>query len=94
MAKRHADMEIAADAKWHLDKRVPIALIVTIAIQTAGIVWWAASVSARIERLEEKATVTAPNSDRLTRVEVQLEVVKDGVTEIKRLLQARPSPPQ
>jgi Tfp pilus assembly protein PilO len=79
-----------ADATWHLDKRVPIALIVTIAIQTAGIVWWAANVSSRIERLEEKTAVVAPQTERLTRVEVQLEVVKEGVTEIKRLLQARP----
>lgn len=85
MVKRSPAME--ADAKWHFDKRIPIALIFALGVQTATIVWWAATVSARIERLEEKTSVVAPQSDRLTRVEVQLEVVKDGVSEIKRILQ-------
>lgn len=88
MAKRSQSMD--SDSKWHFDKRIPIALIFALGVQTATIVWWAATVSARIERLEEKAASAAPQSDRLTRVEVQLEVVKDGVTEIKRLLQTRP----
>lgn len=78
---------IPSDSRWHLDKRVPIALIVTIAIQTGSIVWWAATVTARLERLEEKTAVVAPQSDRLTKVEVQLEVVKEGIIEIKRLIQ-------
>lgn len=34
---------------WHLDKRVPIALILSLAVQTVGIVWWAASLSGRVE---------------------------------------------
>lgn len=34
---------------WHLDRKVPIALIVTVAIQTAGMVWWAASLSSRVD---------------------------------------------
>lgn len=85
MARRNLDME--ADAKWHFDKRIPIALIFALGVQTATIVWWAATVSARIERLEEKAANVGPQSERLTRVEVQLEVVKDGVSEIKRILQ-------
>lgn len=37
---------------WHLDKRVPIALIVTIVLQTAGLVWWAASLEGRLMRVE------------------------------------------
>ena len=32
---------------WHLDKRVPLALIFAILLQTVGIVWWAASIDAR-----------------------------------------------
>jgi hypothetical protein len=30
---------------WHLDKRVPIALIAAIVMQTMGAIWWAASVT-------------------------------------------------
>lgn len=77
------------DTKWHLDKRVPLALIITIGIQTGTIIWWAASVTNRLDNLEQKTAVVAPQADRLTRVEIQLEVVKEGVIEIKRLLQPR-----
>jgi hypothetical protein len=34
---------------WHLDKRVPIALILTLLAQTVGIVWWAASLSGQVQ---------------------------------------------
>lgn len=40
---------------WQLDKRVPIALILSILVQTAGGVWYAAKQDARVEVLEIKA---------------------------------------
>lgn len=33
---------------WHLDKRVPIALILAILAQTFAAVWWAASVNSQV----------------------------------------------
>lgn len=53
----------APDAEaWHLDRRVPIALIVTLAVQTAGMVWWAASLSSRVD--EQSRRVVALESSR------------------------------
>jgi hypothetical protein len=71
---------------WTVDKRVPLALIVTIVIQTGGLVWWASSLSERVNSLERRAEQTAPQADRLTRVEVKIESVQEGITEIKRLI--------
>lgn len=85
--KRNHSME--ADARWHLDKRVPIALLLAILIQTGGGFWWAATTSERINNLEKQATISAPQGERLARVEVKLEAVQDGITEIKRLVQAK-----
>lgn len=34
---------------WHLDKRVPITLILTILAQTGVAVWFASSLSSRVE---------------------------------------------
>lgn len=78
--------EMEADARWHLDKRIPITLLLAILAQTGAGMWWAATTSARIENLEKRADGVAPIADRMTRVEVKLEVVQDGVTEIKRIL--------
>lgn len=74
------------DGEWHLDKRVPIALILTLVLQTGGLVWWASSLSERVNALERTRDATAPQGDRLTRVEVKLENVQSGIEEIKRLV--------
>lgn len=80
-------MSDAEDCKhWSVDKRVPLALIVTIALQTGGLVWWASSLSERVNILEKRAEATAPQADRLTRVEVKIESVQEGISEIKRLI--------
>ena len=72
------------ETKWYLDKRVPLALILTI--QTAGLVWWASNLTERVNSLERTREATAPQADRLTRVEVRLESVQSGIDEIKRLI--------
>lgn len=83
-----------SDGNWHLDKRVPIAMILAIAMQTGGWIWWASATAQRLDHVEREVqrqmTAAPPQADRLTRVEVKLEAVQDGITEIKRLIQVRP----
>lgn len=38
---------------WHVGREFPIATIVALLIQTAGVVWWAASTSAKVDFLKE-----------------------------------------
>jgi hypothetical protein len=71
---------------WTVDKRVPLALIVTIVVQSVTLGWWASSLTERVNVLERRAEATAPQGDRLTRVEVKLEGVQSGIDEIKRLI--------
>lgn len=80
------------DGNWHWDKNVPIALIFAILVQTGALIWWASSISERVTVLERDRTATAPQGERLTRVEVKLENVQTGVDRIERLL--RRDPPQ
>jgi len=78
---------IEQDRNWHLDKRVPIALIVTISLQTAAVIWWASSLSARVDHLERQMADASPRAERLVRVETKLEGLQTGIEEIKRILQ-------
>ena len=75
------------DRAWHLDRRVPIALILALLAQTGSFIWWASGINQRVTALEEKqtlATASAPvQSDRLTRVETKVETIQRDVTEIK-----------
>lgn len=64
-----------ASGGWHLDRRIPVALIITLGLQTAGVFFWMGQLSVRIDQLEAQVLRAATNSDRLTRLEVQLEQV-------------------
>lgn len=90
------------ERSWHLDKKVPIALIVTIFAQTAAFGWFTSALFHRVDTLERDASAArvvvereislrGPQADRLTRVEVKLETIQEGVTEIKRAIQSRPA---
>lgn len=78
---------------WHLDKRVPVALIFSLLLQTAGVVYWAAEQSFRTDALEKQVSgllaTTVPNMERLVRVEEQVKVVNDGITELKNLVREK-----
>lgn len=36
---------------WHVGKEIPIAMIFTIALQTAGLIWWAATITSKVDSL-------------------------------------------
>lgn len=42
------------DTVWHLDKRVPVALIFTILLQTVGAGIWVGTIASRVTSLEER----------------------------------------
>lgn len=90
---RNRDDLMKADSTWHWDKRIPIALIATLAIQTGGFIWAAAGAYERINTLEKQSAISSPQlleqGNRLTRVETRLEAVQAGIGEIKTLLQPK-----
>lgn len=78
--------EMDADRVWHIDKRVPLALLFAIGMQTCAALWWAAGITARVDVLE-RAQIDAPRqTERLIRVETKVDSMQDDVKEIKRLL--------
>lgn len=85
-----------SDEQWHFDRKIPLALMISIAIQTAGVVWFGAKIDARVEALEKSSSISLPTTSeqgtRLTRVETRLEAVQDGISEIKSILRKEPIP--
>ena len=78
---------------WTLDKRVPLALIVTIALQTSAAVWWAASMNERIAQIERRQDAAAVRSeaseqrqnDQAARIAVLVEAVANTNRNLDRL---------
>ncbi len=72
-----------AASGWHLNRRVPVALIVTIIMQTIGIVWWAASISARVDVLERRLQEARHNQSRIIRLEANQNAVYQRLDRIE-----------
>lgn len=82
------------DKRWHLDKKVPIALIVTLVLQTGAFMFWMGSLSQRVDYLEQNRTANAPQGERIIRLETRMENIAEYILEIRNLLrqqrEARP----
>lgn len=84
MAMSEYDREAASH--WHLDKRVPIALIVAMAVQTAGALVWAGAAMQRIDYLEREVSASSRIGERTARVEEQMRYLRQSVDRIETKL--------
>lgn len=56
---------------WHLDKKVPLAILGSIAMQTAIIIWWASGVEHRMQTFEQRiAEIGLVNKAQDTRSDI------------------------
>ena len=76
----------ADDYKWHLDKKVPLALIVTIFVQTIGFAWWFGGLSQRVEMLERSALASLPRFESVIRLETKVDVINATLQELKAII--------
>lgn len=76
---------------WHLDKKVPIAIILTLIIQTAGLVWFVAKLDSRVTLVEGRTEAfwreRDSNRDRLLVLEQQSRTILDAVRRIEQRLE-------
>lgn len=80
-------MSTQPESSWHIEKGVPLALIVTIAVQTASMIWWAAGINGRVDNLEKQVAAASWQSERIIRIDERLNSVQSNVSDIKNLLQ-------
>ncbi len=73
---------------WHLDKRVPVALILTLLAYGGVALWWASGVEQRVVSLEvqQRETDAAIREvpSRLARLEVLLERIERQLAKPER----------
>jgi hypothetical protein len=68
--------------KWHLDKRVPIAMLFALLANLFAGIWYAAKIDSRVAALEISTRDNNLVLERLVRVETQLDGLKDAVNRI------------
>lgn len=81
---------VAQTEAWHLDKKVPIAIIIALVIQTVTFIGiaasWKTSVESRLEYLEKADNVKSTQGDRILILEQQLKYIVEGVARIEKKL--------
>jgi hypothetical protein len=82
-------MSEAEDRQWHLDKKVPLALIMTIIGQTVVAAWGASNLWTRVGELERQMQIAAPQFERIIRLETKVDSITGSLTEIKALINRR-----
>ena len=70
-------------------KRIPIALVVALVVQTIGGLVWAGGAAARIATLEVRVSEQRLVAERLARLEEQGVATRAAVERIERRLEAR-----
>ncbi len=70
-------------------RKIPVALVVALVVQTIGGLVWAGGAAARISTLEEKVAEQALVAERLARLEAQGEAMRASLERIERQLEGR-----
>ncbi len=81
------------DNQWHLDKKVPISLILAIALQTGAAIWWVSAVDARVAALELKAAKAEAALSEVVQLRARVDSIYDRQVrmddKIDRLIERR-----
>lgn len=79
-------MANGSDARnpWHLDRRIPIALILAIVLQSISAFFWAGAITARLGVVEKSTDKNSQLGERLTRVEEKTNYIVRGVERIEK----------
>lgn len=87
------------DHSWHLDKRVPIALIGVALAQLVGLVWWAATLSSLVTAHDGRIARLEIVDDRLGGIQgvmierlARLEALQAAQVELLRRIEAKVTP--
>lgn len=69
---------------WRVDKRIPIALLITLFLQIASAIIWTTQLNARVDTLEQKASYSSDFGEKLARIDERLQAVKQYMEDIRQ----------
>lgn len=76
---------------WSLDRRVPVALILSIVLQSAGLFMWVGALTSRVSELELKAVRAIDAGERVISLEAEMREVRRVLQRIEAKLDRRAS---
>lgn len=79
----------APDKHWHLDRRVPIAIIIALFLQACAAIWWAKGVDSDVEHLKEGNAVAKQLPERIAKLEGSITQLNDTLRDLREELRLR-----
>ena len=80
-----------AEEAWHLDKKVPVGIIVALGLQTLGFIYvgtaWKTEVDFRVNNLERMNDERKSQEGRIITMEQQLRYITDSLKRIEAKLE-------
>lgn len=74
------------EKEWHLDRKVTLSLIVALLANAGATVWFAAQLDQRVTSIESRQQQWSTSPERITKVETQIEGVREGLKRIESKL--------
>lgn len=75
---------------WHLDKKVPVGIIIALIVQTMGMIYvgttWKDSVEHRLSNVEARQELNKGNRERIVVLEQRLEFIENTLIRIEKKL--------
>ncbi len=71
---------------WSVDRKVPLALIFAIFMQTAGAFWWAGKVDTRLMTLEDSSEAANQAIHELTEIKIHMQYQRQALESIEEIL--------
>ena len=73
-------------------RRVPLALILTLAVQTGAGLLWAGAAAERIAVLEQRVDHASAIAERLARLEAEMEAARESLSRLEHALDRGETP--
>ena len=69
--------------EWHLDRKVTVGLILALVMHAGTSIWWASDLTSRVKKMEQDQREASDVPERLTRVETQVDGVREDLQRIE-----------
>ncbi|HEX7777121.1 MAG TPA: hypothetical protein VF449_11410 [Parvibaculum sp.] len=79
-------MKLGDNAGWKLDRHIPVALVVTILLQTGAALTWSGAAAERLDTLEARSARTDEVVERTARLEEQSNAMRASLARIEEKL--------
>lgn len=81
------DQDRRTESRWHLDKKVPLSLIVVVIIQGAGGIWVIADIKKDVEVLKAAYAIQLDRDSRQDKAASEaVGLVREDIREVKSML--------